>query len=323
MRIRNRIADVVKLRCNVCQDFLEMVLPCGWQESVYSKAATEVRSNSTRGKYIAVYEKMRDKGISNFCVQDMDVTFIWTMVSDRLIHISKETRDAIRTLKDDRNLTNHSSENESDEELYLRAILALCHLRDFVKIVDRYENSISDSARLDFRKKYIQRIAELMQLLYDEQIALVQIDRAVRKQVDLIKNSDNPYRAWFDIKSGYWAQLKGNKTSFLEDEQYFRFCIEASDAGIASAHIDAAGLYFFRERYDEGIERLIMYIDSKSWRSKKELEQNVLAEINIYIRHIRQSNSATTKMLQLIDKIRELGFNVKEHSGGTFELVAN
>ena len=35
MDVRNRMADVVKLRCNACQDFLRMILKEGWQQELY------------------------------------------------------------------------------------------------------------------------------------------------------------------------------------------------------------------------------------------------------------------------------------------------
>lgn len=37
--------------------------------------------------------------------------------------VKKQTKDALIKLRDDRNLTNHSNENEDDEELYLRGFL--------------------------------------------------------------------------------------------------------------------------------------------------------------------------------------------------------
>lgn len=31
MNVRNRMADIVKLRCNVCQEFLKLIICDGWQ----------------------------------------------------------------------------------------------------------------------------------------------------------------------------------------------------------------------------------------------------------------------------------------------------
>ncbi len=147
MVVRNRMADVVKLRCNACQDFLRMILKGGWQQSLYNKAQYEV-SNETKfkDKYIATYEKMRDTGIDSYSVDDMDVTLISELVIGKFVGIEEvqpNTRKALVQLRDDRNLTNHSNENEEPDELYLRGLLALCNLRFFIRAVDKNETTIS------------------------------------------------------------------------------------------------------------------------------------------------------------------------------------
>lgn len=38
MEIRNRMPDVVKLRCNACQEFLKMVIKPNWQQRLYDIA---------------------------------------------------------------------------------------------------------------------------------------------------------------------------------------------------------------------------------------------------------------------------------------------
>ena len=38
MNIRNRKADIEKLRCNICQDFLKMVIKPNWQDKLYAIA---------------------------------------------------------------------------------------------------------------------------------------------------------------------------------------------------------------------------------------------------------------------------------------------
>lgn len=59
MNVRNRMADVVKLRCNVCQEFLKLIICDGWQLVVYNKAKDEVTKNGKfKDKYIPIYEKM-------------------------------------------------------------------------------------------------------------------------------------------------------------------------------------------------------------------------------------------------------------------------
>ena len=81
MEVRNRMADVVKLRCNACQDFLKMVIQPNWQAELYAIAKNAIDSNKFADNYIAAYEKMRDVGIENYSVDDMDVSIL------SLIHI--------------------------------------------------------------------------------------------------------------------------------------------------------------------------------------------------------------------------------------------
>lgn len=47
MDVRNRMANVVKLRCNACQDFLKLVIQPNWQQNLYNKAEREVMNNTT------------------------------------------------------------------------------------------------------------------------------------------------------------------------------------------------------------------------------------------------------------------------------------
>ena len=50
MEVRNRMADVIKLRCNACQDFINLVLynVIGWQQKVYIKAKSEIETNGVK-----------------------------------------------------------------------------------------------------------------------------------------------------------------------------------------------------------------------------------------------------------------------------------
>lgn len=107
MDVRNRMADVIKLRCNVCQDFLKLIITDNWQQFIYEKAKKEIDNNGRyKDKYISAYEKMREIGIDNYSIDSMDVTFI-----SEIVHGCKEiaptndrTRKSIEQLVEDRNL---------------------------------------------------------------------------------------------------------------------------------------------------------------------------------------------------------------------------
>ena len=45
MDVWNRMVDVEKLRCNVCQDFLKLISQPGRQRILYDKAKKEAEAN--------------------------------------------------------------------------------------------------------------------------------------------------------------------------------------------------------------------------------------------------------------------------------------
>ena len=126
-----------------------MILKEGWQQKLYDKAYYAVTNNTVyKNNYIAVYEEMRNSvhGIDNYSVDKMDVTIITELIlSNRfkgIEPVADETRDAMRKLRDNRNIKDHSNENEEPKVLYLRGLIALCNLRDFVRTVDKKEKII-------------------------------------------------------------------------------------------------------------------------------------------------------------------------------------
>ena len=195
MEIRNRMSDVVKLRCNACQDFLKMAIKPGWQKEIYDIAKDAIEHNKYADNYRPAYEKMRDIGI--------------------------ETREALTKLRDDRNLTNHSNENEDAEELYLRGLLSLCNLKNFVKAVDKNEVRIDDEERLAYRSKYIPKIEELTDILDEERIELIQRAKDIRKDINKLfacKDEKTRLCLWCDInsiwiESGNWRKTRKGITN--------------------------------------------------------------------------------------------------------------
>ncbi len=74
MHIRNRISDIKKIRCNACQDYLKMVAVEDWKNQLYEK--TQIAVKYSPAKYKPAYKIMRTRGIENYEIDDMDVTFI-------------------------------------------------------------------------------------------------------------------------------------------------------------------------------------------------------------------------------------------------------
>ena len=93
MEIRNRMPDVVKLRCNACQEFLKMVIKPNWQQRLYdiAKEATDrkksyrkstIHQSEPKNKglaagsckwYVFIHHKHRNKGCGrNGCRRQCD-----------------------------------------------------------------------------------------------------------------------------------------------------------------------------------------------------------------------------------------------------------
>lgn len=317
MDVRNRMADVVKLRCNACQDFLKLVIRPNWQQNLYNKAEKEVTNNTKyKDKYIAVYEKMRDIGIENYSVDDMDVTFISEMVYGcrNIVPTEKETKKAITQLKADRNLTNHSNENEDQEELYLRGLLALCNLRNFVRIVDKAETSIDDDTRIQYRRDYIAKIEDLKTLLDDERIELIKRDKDMRADIEKVLNANDGGRTWATVNNAYFDRcFKINKDA----EAYKDFIFKAADAGIMEAYGSAADYYIDVKKYNEAEKLLYALYNSDD--EKNHDPRNMMKLASIYLNQQSENAGDGKKILQ---ELIERGYVIESEDEKSYMLIS-
>lgn len=318
MDVRNRMADVIKLRCNVCQDFLKLIITDNWQQFIYEKAKKEIDNNGRyKDKYISAYEKMREIGIDNYSIDSMDVTFI-----SEIVHGCKEiaptndrTRKSIEQLVEDRNLMNHSNENEEPEELYLQSLLALCNLKNFIKAVDKFETNIEDNVRIEYRRKYMKLIDDLKDILDEERILLIQKRKNILKDVQRILDcTDEKQRlsTWWKLErlymDRYW-KLENDR------DRYIEFIISASDAGIREAHNGAVNYFFIvKKDYEEGERRLFMLYES--YKSLPTYEsKSIINTINGYL---MKGNKLTHGMEKLIKLVIEQGYSVEKNDEGYF-----
>lgn len=319
MDVRNRMADVVKLRCNACQDFLRMFLMEGWQKELYKKAKFEV-TNETRlkDKYISTYEQMRntEDGIDNYSIEDMDVTFITELVVARFMGISvdKATRNALIEVKDDRNITNHSGENEEADELYLRGLLALCNLRHFIRTVDKKETSISDEKRLAYRQKYIPKIEKLKDLLDEERIELVQKKKDMLKDIQIVLDSDDPLGAWVKAEELYMDRYYKFERN---PQRFYDFMVMASDAGIGYAHSGAATYFAIEKDIEEAERRLFMMYNSDEAMGGRNIYE-IIGFINV---QIQVGRKVTDGMLEIIKGLIDQGINIIKTDDGLYEII--
>lgn len=319
MNVRNRMADVVKLRCNACQDFLALVIQPGWQSKLYVIAKDAVEKSHFADNYIAAYEKMRDVGVENYKIQDMDVTFITQVVRfcGEVVKVNKPTKDALIKLKDDRNLTNHSSENEDAEELYLRGLLALCNLQNFVRTIDKVETNIDSELRLEYRNKWLPQIEDLKNTLDEERILLIQRDKDIDRDINRIIESNEKLGTWVAL-----SELYMNRYWKLENDydRYNEFIVKSSDAGIVEAHNGAANYYFLiKKDYIEGEKRLLMILNSFDKVPAFEAK-SIVDMINHYL---MEGNELTDSMREIVDSIVKQGYLVVENENGFYQWKKN
>ena len=318
MNVRNRMADVVKLRCNSCQDFLKMIIADGWQQVIYNKAKNEVASNGRyKDKYISAYEKMREIGIDNYSVDDMDVTFISEIVHNcrSIAPTDERTRKSIEQLTEDRNLTNHSNENEKDEELYLRGLLALCNLKRFIRTIDKFETTITDDKRSEYRSYYAKKIEELKDILDEERIRIIQkrkdIERDIRRVLDCTDEKQR-LKVWCELEKLYMDRYWKLENDY---ERFNEFSVAASDAGIVEAHGMAIDYFFLiNNDYVEGDRRLYMLYESYDLLPAYE-SKSIIDSINSYL---AQKNELTDGMNNLIKHIIDQGYPIEKNENGFF-----
>lgn len=316
MEIRNRLADISKLRCNVCQDYMRFILPPDWQQLVYLKAKSEVELNTRyKAHYIAVFEKMRDVGPANYRIEDMDVTLISELLHGckGFIKADSQVVKAIETIRDDRNSKDHSGENEDPEELYLEGLLALCNLRSFVRAVDKYEQSISDGDRLIYRQKYMSEINALKEILDEERIELVQKAKDMDRDIQKILQSQNPLETWNTINKFYMDKCWKTDN---DPDRYIEFVVRASDSGVIYAHSGAA-LYFAQKKdYQETECRLFKQYKAFGEKSGYTYEmKSIVDTINTCL-----LNGCTMRdgFEELIEKIKNQGFNITQADNGLY-----
>lgn len=320
MEIRNRMADVVKLRCNACQDFFKMLLNDNWQQSLYELARREVNNPSQKNRYIATYEKMRDISPEKYTVNDMDLTIISAIVDasannkyNSMKKVNEYTRKALIAIREDRNLNDHSDENEEPDELYLRGLLALCNLKNFIRTVDKHETSIEDIERLSYRKKYNAEIDSLKDIFDEERIELIQWKKQIDKDIHMAMESNNPSYAWEETRKNYMDRAWRVDHEY---DKYDEFIVKSSDNGIEAAHSWAVGHFIIDKDYVEAERRLFMW-----YNSKKEFHKNEVYDIVERINDLlKQQYEMTNTLQEIIEGLIKKGFKISKTEKGQFKI---
>ena len=307
MKIRNRTADVVELRCHICQDFLKMIAVDNWRVLLYPFVQKAV-TGPFKDNYVEQYKVMRQKGIENYSFDDMDVPFIVNIIhfGPKIATLTKGTDIALKNIKEDRHATNHSSENESEEELYLRALVSLRDLQSFLHTVDLNETTIPDEKRAQFVQRYSKAIADLKLEIYNDCIEMFQI----KKDIQLILSSNNQGDAFFKMYQSYTEKAL---LSVENRTQLSRFTVEASNAGIKNAHGYAAIYYqCIQNDFDEATHRYEMMLESVEKLSNYEAHQLI-----DFVNHTYMTGRKPTKrMAQFIKMVKSQGFDIEETPDG-------
>ncbi len=144
-----------------------MVAVEDWKNQLYEK--TQIAVKYSPAKYKPAYKIMRTRGIENYEIDDMDVTFISEVIHKcSYIFPSKvETRKAIEQLTEDRNVNGHSDENEECEELYRYAFLSLTNYS--VLLIPLMNGKPISRTRLDCNRQHISAEIIEMQKSIDEE----------------------------------------------------------------------------------------------------------------------------------------------------------
>ena len=322
MEIGNRMHDVIKLRSNIMQELLSLVIKPNWKEEFNSKVEFYVENNQNSQIYSAPYDKIRVKGLENYDIKDMDVTLIRAIFihnKDLLSYkISKKLENAIEDIKEDRNLTNHSSENETDNELYLRALVSLCDIRKLVRIADDRKTGLPNSKELqEFRTKNEELIEELMNTIDYERFDLVSKYIKFEKDTDRIlkeKDEDQRYEIYRSIVDSYMSLNKTNHDYLyilLEFEAYIY------ERGINLGK-DGALMYYAHvgdlEKYNAEYAKIFQAMNKKDRAKNLKSIREYFGKLNMFFKGKKADSESINRNLDLIEN---LGFKICRTENGT------
>ena len=303
MTAKERISQVDELRTKIFQNFLKLMVLDDWKNNLYKNAERCILNNSkNKVKYGDAYNLMIEKGIENYSIEDMDVSFMNVAILN-CKGFNKRITDSVFRLRqmivDDRNDCDHSSKNEPEEELYLKGLLDLCHLRRFVSAVNRDENKIALEDRKKYFKESIDKIVTLKNLLDEERIKFVQENKGFDKDIKRILSSENRFNTWVMVEGEYLSLYKKDKDLFN------RFCVRAFDTGIEEAEIGAIDYFWLKQDYTELENRLINYHQNLKVFNYTSINR-ILFPLNTLLRNVTDRSN---ELLRMIDKLKKIDFN--------------
>lgn len=239
MQIRNRIADIKMVQAHILQDFFRMGLACnssGDEWKTYFQEEVKAGANSQYPRsYGGAWDKIQIKGIDNYSVDDMDTTIIIAILKNRGhfdCYKFRKIYQSLDNLQDDRNIDAHATGNETDSEILQWAYGSLHNIRKFVTDVDK-SSYASDEDRHTFARKYQSEIETLRKHFeddYKEVLRDEEIEHAIKRDIDVIRASNNPFGTYVDIKGRYLKTR--DSTGRVDFNLMYRFLLSAADEGI-------------------------------------------------------------------------------------------
>lgn len=329
MNIRNRQPDIKKICTNALQDFLTLVIKSDWKNDFYQVCEKNCPKGEYKHIYSGAYKKISNDGLENYEITQMDITLIYSILKynkNLLIYKpSSNTLESVRLLKDSRDFDGHSSTNESDEELYLEALLYLCKLQTFVNSVLEDYNIPNSEEMMKFYQKYMKCSSDLMLKIDDERFILFAKYREFQKDVDCIlsmKNERKKHEFYQNAYDKYNIYRRYDHKDLLPLE----FAAFAYENKIEEARYPAAqyfgytnNLKKFKSMYDDIFESMS--------KDNAKVDKKVIDEFLdfLYLFFARRHMNDLNQIFQdTFKNVENLGFIIKQTTeGGGYSLVDN
>lgn len=318
MEIRYRKVDVEKIRTEICQDLLKLIIKDNWQEELFRKCETEINGQH-KAIYIETYDKMCEyENLNDFSIEMMDVTIINAIIQhyDELLKfkIRKDTRIMLGFINDTRKKDSHSNKNETTGELHVQCLFCLYNLEKLLKIINDKEDQIDIKDRQLLVRKYSVRIKELKNLIDEEYIKLVYIHKKIDDDIQKMIESSNPEEKWLSFFTGFVHQDR----AFRDYNEFNEYAIKASEAGIKNTHLLASRVLLIGNDYEEFNRHFNMFIESKEPLSGYDIK-NAVEQINIFV---EKGNKITQEMTIFLSRVEKeaKGFELEKTEEGLYNL---
>ena len=226
--IRYRIEDVDMLRNEVFRDYLKMTLKPGWQTSFYEKAKNSIGRHPHADKYRPIFDCIRNCGVENYSVDDMDMTAMIQLVlysGFDPFQFSPEykVQTYFKKFKDDRNIKGHLTGKEEADELFAHCVLAIKNIKGFAAAVDEYEQNIPEEDRSAFRTRSIKKADALRKELFKDLGRYAQIRMEADEYIEKFRKAgpDEKSKLYVEISEHYFFRYSKSDPERLTEFYYY------------------------------------------------------------------------------------------------------